>query len=288
MSANDIFEWRGVEGLVYAEVTKDDSTGYTTGPVKPLAGVATITKATNSSSETHYYDNLPAIIIQSKSSDTITISASGLPLEVVADITGQVYDSATGTLIEGEGVQKYFAIGYRAENSLNQEMWVFRLKGSFQLGDEVHNTKNEGTDANGQELTFTGISTIHKFVKTGKPAMAVTVNSTLDLIANAAGFFDSVQTPDTIVAKDAVPSVTVIPSRAEVTVGQKVQLQALIVPPNASIAWTSSATTYATVDETTGEVTGVEAGSATITATITVGEDTYTDTCAVTVNAITA
>ena len=284
----EIFEWRGVEGLVYAEVTKDDSTGYTTGPVKPLAGVATITKATNSASETHYYDNLPAIVIQSKSSDTITISASGLPLEVLADLTGQIYDNTTGTLIEGEGVQKYFAIGYKCENSMNQEMWCFRLKGTFQIGDEVHNTKNDGTDANGQELTFTGISTVHKFVKTGKPAMAVTVNSTLDLIANAAGFFDSVQTPDTITAKSAVPSVTVIPSRAEVTAGQKIQLQAIVVPASASVAWTSSATSYATVDASTGEVTGVEAGAATITATITVGTDTYTDTCAVTVNAISA
>ena len=56
-------------------------------------------------------------------------------------------------------------------------------------------------DANGQELTFTGISTTHKFTKTGKPAMAVTVNSTLDLAANLNQFFNSVQTPDTIVAK---------------------------------------------------------------------------------------
>ena len=37
-----INEFRGVKGLVYAEVKKDDENEYTTGEVKPLAGVAEI------------------------------------------------------------------------------------------------------------------------------------------------------------------------------------------------------------------------------------------------------
>ena len=41
------------------------------------------------------------------------------------------------------------------------------LKGTFQQsGDETHQTKSDGTDANGEEITFTGI-TVHKFTKTG-------------------------------------------------------------------------------------------------------------------------
>ena len=218
----DIFEYRGVSDLVYAEVTKDDSTGYTTGPVKSLAGVAEISKATNSSSETHYYDNLPAVVVQSMTADEITISASAIPLDVQAELKGQTYDAETGTYIEAEGVQKTWAIGYKTQNTKGEEYYVWRLKGSISVGDETHQTKSDGTDANGQELTFTGISTIYKFQKTSKQAMAVTVNTALDLIANKAGFFDSVQTPDTIQAKTVTPSVTVIPSRAEVDAGSKI------------------------------------------------------------------
>ncbi len=281
-----IYEYRGVCDLVYAEVVKDDSTGFQTGPVKPLAGVAEIAKTSSGSSEAHWYDNIPAVIVTSQGSDTITITTSAIPLDVLAEITGQLYDAETGALIEGERENKYFAIGYKTQSTVSgQEYFCWRLKGSFATPDEDHKTADDSTDANGQSLVFTGISTTYKFQKNGKPAMAITVNTALDLIANKAGFFDSVQTPDTVVPKTVVPSVTVVPSRAEVEADQKVQLSAIVVPTSASVTWTSNATTYATVDQTTGEVTGVAAGTATITASITVGTDTYTDTCSVTVTA---
>lgn len=202
----EIFEYRGVCDLVYAEVTCDDNSsetdhGYVTGTVKSLAGVAEIAKTSNSSSEAHYYDNVPAVVVQSTGTDEITITASAIPLATLADITGQTYDSATGTFIECERTQKYFAIGYKTQATNGDEYYVWRLKGSFAVPDQTNVTKNDGTDANGQELTFTGISTTHKFTKGSAPAMAVTVNTALDLIANKDQFFSSVQTPDSITAK---------------------------------------------------------------------------------------
>lgn len=201
-----IFEYRGVEGLVYAEVTKDNNNtgtgeGYVTGTVKPLAGVAEISKSSDSASEAHFYDNIPAVVITSTGADTVTISASAIPLDVLADITGQTYDSTTGTYIEEERQQKYFAIGYQTKNTDGETVYVWRLKGTFNIPDQTNATENEGTDANGQELVYTGISTTHKFTKTTKPAKAVNVNTALDLVAAIDDFFDAVQTPDTITAK---------------------------------------------------------------------------------------
>ena len=161
-------------------------------------------------------------------------------------------------------------------------------KGTFANPDEDHQTKNDSTDANGQELTFTGISTTYKFQKNDKPAMAVTVNTALDLIANKAGFFNSVQTPDSIQTKTETPSVSVVPSRAAIEVGESIQLSAVVVPASAQVTWSSGNTSYATVDADTGIVTGAGAGTVTITASITVGTDTYTDTCSVTVSAASA
>lgn len=282
-----IVEYRGVEGLVYAPVTNDDNeTGYETGTVKPLAGVAEISKSTESSNEAHYYDNLPAVVVSSTGSDEITISASAIPLDVLADITGQSYDDATGTFTEQERTPGYFAIGYQTKDTDGNIYYVWRLKGTFNIPDQTNSTENDGTDANGQEITYTGISTTHKFTKTGKPAKAITVNTGLGL-ANVENFFNSVQTPDSVQAKTVTPSVAVTPKTASVQVENTVSLSASTYPADAEVTWSSSSETNATVSSA-GVVTGVAEGSATITATITVGGQTYTDTCAVTVTAATA
>ena len=46
----EIVEYRGVEGLVAAEVLVDDGDNFTTGSVFAIAGVAEIQKASNASS----------------------------------------------------------------------------------------------------------------------------------------------------------------------------------------------------------------------------------------------
>lgn len=281
-----IYEYRGVSGLVYAKVTKDDKTGYATGTVKPLAGVAEISKSTESSNEPHYYDNIPAVVVSSTGSDEITISASAIPFDVLADITGQYYDSVTGMYVEKERTPGYYAIGYQTKTTSGEIVYVWRLKGTFNVPDQVNSTENDGTDANGQEITFTGISTTYKFTKTSSQAKAINVNTTINPIAEDT-FFGTVQTPDTIEAPVITPSVTVIPTEASVEAGSTIALAAQTIPANAEITWSSSSGTYATVDES-GVVTGVAAGSATITATITYDGTNHTDTCTVTVTQPTA
>ena len=196
----EIFEYRGVEGLVYAEVTADDDKSYTTGDVKQLAGVAEIGRTTETSSEPHYYDNVPAVVVSSTGSDEVTCTVSAIPLDVLAEITGQQYDSNLGVLIEGERETKYFALGYKAKKTNGKEVYVWRYKGQFSIPDSTHATEDDGTDANGQEITYTGISTTHKFTKTGKRAKAMNVDLEADK-ANVSTFFDPVTTPDTLTAK---------------------------------------------------------------------------------------
>ena len=280
-----IYEYRGVEGLVYAPVTQDDSNGFTTGEVKPLAGVAEISKSTESSNEAHYYDNLPAVVVSSTGSDEITINASAIPLDVLADITGQYYDSNAGMFVEKERTPGYFAIGYQTKTTSGEIMYVWRLKGTFNIPDQTNATEDDGTDANGQEITYTGISTTYKFNKTLSPAKAITVNTAVNPVSEN-DFFGSVQTPDTVNSASVTPSVTVIPSRETVEVGNTVNLTSQVVPSGTAVTWSSSSDATATVAN--GVVTGVAAGTATITASITVDSETYTDTCSVTVTTPTA
>lgn len=202
---SEIFEWRGVEGLVAAEVTGDDNEtdgGYVTGAVFDVAPMSELGRTTETSSEPHYYDNVPAIVVSSTGSDEVTVNTAGVPLDVIAKITGQTYDETTGMLIEGVRETKYFALGYKTKKTNGEEVYVWRLKGTFNIPDSTHKTEDDGTDGEGQELTYTGISTTHKFTKTGKVAKAVNVDLGKDL-AVVTDFFKTVQTPDTIKAKTA-------------------------------------------------------------------------------------
>ena len=192
------FEYRGVSNAVYAEITADTAENFTTGAVKDLTGVSEIGKTTDSANETHYYDNLPAIVIDSVGSDEITINTSGIPLDVLADITGQYYDQTTGMLVEQESTPKYFAFGYITDKTDGTKVLVWRLKGKFSIPGTTSATKDDGTDANGQELTYTGISTVHKFTKTGKPARAINIDTSVNQTITEDNFFETVNTPDTI------------------------------------------------------------------------------------------
>ena len=196
----EIVEYRGVEGLVAAEVlTDDDNEGYTTGSVFAIAGVAEVSKTTDSSNEAHYYDNIPAVVVSNTSSDELTISVSAIPLDVLATITGQNYDTATGALIEGPRDFKYFAIGYITKKTNGDIMYVWRYKGTFNIPDQTNTTEDNSTNANGQEIVYTGISTTHKFTKTGKGAKALVVDTSKEL-ADVTTFFNTVTTPDTLAA----------------------------------------------------------------------------------------
>lgn len=198
-------EFRGCKNLVFAEVTKDDndvSGGYVTGTVKPLAPVAEISKTVETSSEAHYYDNKAAIIINSEGADTVTFTIAIPDDETLAEITGRTYDSAKKMFIESERKQKYFAVGYilGEKGEGDDERYVWRLKGTFNIPDETSATEDNGTGANNMSLEFTGIYTEHEFtngkgtgVKGSAKANYIRESSN---VATAEKWFEKVATPD--------------------------------------------------------------------------------------------
>lgn len=197
---NSAVEFRGCDNLVYAEVTKDDSTtdgAYTAGTPKLLAPVAEISKTVENSSNTSYYDNVGMITIRAEGSDEITLTTPALPLETLAELVGKEVDTTTGAFIDGDSLEKYFAIGYRLKLTDGTYRYVWRLKGTFSIPDETSATEDDGTDTNNQELTFTGVKTVTKFAKNGKPAKAVVIDERDDK-CDLSTFFEKVQTPDTI------------------------------------------------------------------------------------------
>lgn len=209
-------EFRGVDNLVYAEVTKDDAEGFETGDVKELAGAGEISKTTATSSATKYYDNGPRIVINAEGADTITITSSVPILATLAELTGKMIDPNTGAFIDTESEPKYYALGYRFQKTDGTYRYVWRLKGAFGIPDESSKSKDESTDTNNTQLTYTGIETSHAFTvgTKKKAAKAVVVDDTPDSKCDVSTFFDQVTTPETLVAKSEAASVSTMSATA--------------------------------------------------------------------------
>ena len=296
-TSQQIFEFRGVDKFYFAEVTKDDSTGYETSTPVHIP-VQEIGKSTDSSSEAHYYDNKAMIVVNSESADTITLTIAPPALDKLAQLIGKSFDPTTGMLVDSPRQNKYYAITYRTKGTDGGYRYVSRLKGQFNIPEETYQTENDGTDTNNTQITFTGIYTEHEFAKgvydgtSWSPAgvKGIVVDARYGL-ADVSTFFDAIQTPDSIEVNPEptvvdVTGVTLSDSTATITAGQTKTLTATVAPENATdktVSWSSSDEAVATVED--GVVTAVAAGTATITVTTTDGG--FTATCAVTVEAAT-
>ena len=294
-----IFEFRGVDKFHFAEVVKDDSTGYvTTTPIH--IPVQEIGKSTDSSSEAHYYDNKAMIVVNSESADTITLTIAPPALETLAKLIGKSFDPTTGMMVDSPRQNKYFAISYRTKGTDGGYRYVTRLKGQFNIPEETNATENDGTDTNNTQITFTGIYTEHEFAKgvyngenwEAAGAKGIVVDARYGL-ADVSNFFDAIQTPDSIqVAPDPhidvpVTGVTMSPTTGSVAIGETLALTATVAPEDATnkaVTWTSSDESVAIVSDE-GVVTGVAAGNAVITVTTTDGG--FTATCSLEVTAAT-
>lgn len=210
MSKNEkkIFEFRGIDNLYVAKVTKDDSEGYVCETPVRLSYVAEVAKATDSSSEAKYYDNKAMIVINSESADTITLTIAPPELKMLSDIIGKSFDEGTGMMVDGERQDSYYAIMYRAKGTDGGYRYVSRLKGQFNIPEEDNQTENDGTDTTNTQIEYTGIYTEHEFEK-GKynggawekgSAKGIVVDTRYGL-ADVSKFFEAIQTPDTIKAK---------------------------------------------------------------------------------------
>lgn len=190
-------DYRGVSNLVAALVTQDDGEGYATGEVFDLIPVAEISKSTEASSASKYYDNIPALVINSEGADEITITGAQIPIDKLAVITGKTIDATSGAFIDAPAVPPYIAIGYKYGLTSGDEVVYWRLKGKFSLPEDASATEDDGTDSNGQELTYTGVATAHKFTATGKNAKGIVADSRFSTF-DADTVLATVHTPDNL------------------------------------------------------------------------------------------
>ena len=156
----DYNEYRGVRGLVYAEITQDTSEGYAAGKWNRLSGAQGITDTPSESSEAHYYDNMAAVVVDSEGADEVAMVISAPNNKTKAVLDGVSYNEAKDAIINTPKKRKYYAIGYIGEKTDGTEEAVIHYKGKFSGGAVTRNTKDDGTEATNLEYTFTGVHTV--------------------------------------------------------------------------------------------------------------------------------
>lgn len=199
MNKSTVFEYRGIDSVYYAKVLTDTKEGITFDEPKYLCPVAELTRETDSSTEAHYYDNKALISLSSEGADTVTLTTSVIPLDILSDILGRYFDKELGAMSENSGNAPDIAILYRSKGTDGYYRYVTRYKCKASIPNDTVATENEGTDANGQELTLTGVNTTFDFTKGGS-AKALVIDTRIGN-ADISKFFTEVQTIDSIKAQ---------------------------------------------------------------------------------------
>lgn len=204
MAVEKYIEYRGCEGLVYAEILNDNNIegeGYVTGEVKALAGMADISKSVDVKKASKYYDNQARIVLTSEGEDVVTLTTSVPEDAVLADVNGRVWDETLKMYIECPIVSKYYAIGYQIKDSDGVDRYVWRHKGYFLPPNEESATIDDGTDGKNMSIEFHGVYTNHIFANGSGAGKASTIKSyamRTDAGKDLSDFFATVTSPDTV------------------------------------------------------------------------------------------
>lgn len=165
MAEISINEYRGVRMVCGAEIT-EDANGFTGGKWRRLFGAQSVVVTPNESSEAHYYDNRPAIQIDTEGAIDVAMTVSIPELETKAWIDGKTL-TAGGQYVGTPKKNGYKAVCFIGEKDDGTEELNIFYKGKFTGGETTHNTKDDGTEATNTTYNFGSIFTTNNIAKDG-------------------------------------------------------------------------------------------------------------------------
>lgn len=192
-------EFVGVDNLYFAIVEEDTELAYTAGVPTYLAPVASIAGSPEVANKTTYYDNVAANNYVTEGKTELQSIVSNVPARLMAQLLGKKYDEASGRVFDtGEANPPKVALGFRFNMGTNGYRYYWYLNGTFSGGAEEASTKTSDVDEKTYQLTYTAVTTAHKWQigEEEKPLKRV-FGDTADVIFDPAGWFTQVQTPNT-------------------------------------------------------------------------------------------
>lgn len=198
-----------LDQLHYAKVLIDSADAYQAGANKYLAPAAEMKKEAKVDAAPRYYDGKAMFNSITEAATDITLTVSGVPSKLAAELTGKPYDTTRGIMIDTGDASNTpdCALSARAELGDGGYRYYQFLKGKFSVGAETAHTKEDKITANTVDLTYTGVVTVHEFTMpdgSKKGLKGIQADTTDAAFAGAEAWFSQVQTSDTLGAPGAL------------------------------------------------------------------------------------
>lgn len=170
-------DYKGLRGLVAAEIISDNGTTIEYGEWKELEGALSASIESEESTASIYRDDLAVRNISTEGPDTATVNMDVLSNKVRAWLEGRSYSETNDVYIKTPKQVKNFAFALIGGLSDGTEEAVIFYNTTVTGGNAERNTKDDGTDVTTVEYVFTGVYTKTKFTIDGKkqPVKSITV-----------------------------------------------------------------------------------------------------------------
>lgn len=197
---------RGLKNIFAAEITKDNNgsgtgDGYVTGTPFHLIPAGEMSRTVDNEKVDIYYDDTVFATVGKEGATEIKITGAALRPDALAKINNKHVDSTTGAVLDnGEFAPKYFALGGETENLDGTSEFFWFLKGTFSIPEQSDKTKDDSTDTNGMELTFSAVQTQHLFEigDDEKPMKSVVIDTETTVLKASQDWTAQVVTPENL------------------------------------------------------------------------------------------
>lgn len=195
---------RGLKNIYAAEILTDDNEsgtghGYTTGTPFHLIPAGEMTRTVNSEKSDIFYDDTVFATVGKEEATEVSITGAALRPDALARINNKDIDATTGAVVDsGEYKPKYFALGGEAENLDGTTELFWFAKGTFAIPEQNDKTKDDTTDTNGMQLTFSAISTKHIFELKNAVCKRVVIDTSVTELKSNQSWTAQVVTPDNL------------------------------------------------------------------------------------------
>lgn len=190
---------RGLKNVYAAEVLSDDENGYTVGTPFHLIPAGEMTRSVDSEKKDVFFDDTVFATAGKEGATEIQITGAALRPAALARINNKDVDDETGAVIDsGQFEPKYFALLGESENlDGTSELFSF-LKGTFTIPEQQDKTKDDSTDTNGMQLTYSAVSTQHIFENKNKVCKRVVIDTNETAVKSGQSWTAQVVTPDNL------------------------------------------------------------------------------------------